>query len=497
MRKDCILAIDQGTTNTKALLVDGTGAPVFRGSRQVSIVTTAEGFTEQNPELLWESVASVIADAVQYANGHAYSIQAIAISNQRETALAWDAATGRAAAPAISWQCGRGSAICNRLARHAEEVRAKTGLPLAPLISATKWAWLLENHAAAGDLARAHRLHLGTVDAWLIHKLTKGEAYSTDLTNASRTGLLNLASLAWDRDLLELFDISPECLPELRSSAHVFGYCKAFPELNDAPIMSAIGDSHAAMFGHGHYAAGTIKATYGTGSSLMALTPRLIPDTPALARTIAWAIDGVPQYAVEGNIAMTGSAIQWLGEFLGLPSPTKDVAALADTVEDAAGIFFVPAMAGLGAPYWDTDARGSISGLSRHHTRAHLARAAIECIAFQIADVFSAMEAATGMRFTELRTDGGATRNASLMQFQSNILACPVLRSVNEELSAMGAAWLSGVALGWWKSLDDIENLSCISDRYEPAFDPAKREQLYADWKNAVNNVLSGKAVYA
>jgi glycerol kinase len=497
MGLECILAIDQGTTNTKALLVDRAGAPVFRGSRQVSIVTTAEGFTEQDPELLWESVASVTADAVQYANANAYSIEAIAISNQRETALAWDAESGRAAAPAISWQCGRGSTICNRLVPHAKELRGKTGLPLAPLISATKWAWLLENHPATGRLAGEHCLRLGTVDAWLIHKMTRGEAYSTDLTNASRTGLLNLAALIWDHELLELFGISPEWLPGLRSSAGVFGYCTALPALQDVPIMSAIGDSHAAMFGHGHYAAGTIKATYGTGSSLMALTPRLIADTPALARTIAWARDGVPQYAVEGNIAMTGSAIQWLGEFLGLPNPTKDLAALADTVEDAAGVFFVPAMAGLGAPWWDADARGSISGLSRHHTRAHLARAAIECIAFQIADVFSAMEAACGMRFMELRTDGGATRNASLMQFQSNILACPVLRSLNEELSAIGAAWLSGLALGWWKSLDEIEQLPCISDRYEPAFDAEKRERLYAGWKNAVSNVLSGKAVYA
>ncbi len=497
MGKDCILAIDQGTTNTKALLVDRAGAPAFRASLPVSMITTSEGFSEQDPELLWESVAGVIADAVQYANANAFSIRAIAISNQRETALAWDAESGRAAAPAISWQCGRGSAICNRLAPHARQIRAKTGLPLAPLISATKWAWLLQNDAATMDLADAHRLRLGTVDTWLIHKLTSGEAYSTDLTNASRTGLLNLAWLTWDPELLECFDISPKCLPELRSSAGMFGNCKAVGELSGVPIMSAIGDSHAAMFGHGHHAAGSIKATYGTGSSLMALTPDLISETAALARTIAWAIQGVPQYAVEGNIAMTGSAIQWLGEFLALPDPTRDVVALADTVKDAAGVFFVPAMVGLGAPWWDADARGAISGLGRHYTRAHLARAAIDSIAFQVADVFAAMEAASGMQFTELRADGGATRNASLMQFQADILACPVVRSRNEELSAIGAAWLSGLALGWWKSLDEIAELPSTSDRYEPAFDPAKREQLYAGWNNAVKNVLSRKAVYA
>jgi len=228
MGKDCILAIDQGTTNTKALLVDRAGSPVFRGSQPVSIVTTLEGFTEQDPEELWLSVAKVITDAVEYANAHEYSLRAIGISNQRETALAWDAVTGRAAAPAISWQCGRGSAICSRVAPHAKQIRAKTGLPLAPLISATKWAWLLENDAAIRDLARAHRLHLGTVDSWLIHKLTMGESYATDLTNASRTGLLSLGSLTWDGELVEFFGISPEWLPELRSSASVFGYCKAF-----------------------------------------------------------------------------------------------------------------------------------------------------------------------------------------------------------------------------------------------------------------------------
>jgi glycerol kinase len=251
------------------------------------------------------------------------------------------------------------------------------------------------------------------------------------------------------------------------------------------------------MFGHGRYAAGTIKATYGTGSSLMALTSGLIGDTPALARTIAWAIDGVPQYAVEGNITMTGSAMQWLGEFLGLADPTRELAALAETVEDAAGVFFVPAMAGLGAPYWKDDARGAITGLSRSHARAHVARAALESIAFQVADVFLAMEEASAMRFSELRTDGGATRNASLMQFQSDLLACPVLRSRDEELSALGAAWLSGLALGWWRSLDEVEKLSPLSDRYEPTLDAERRKQLYAGWKNAVSSVLPRKAVYA
>jgi len=497
MGRECVLAIDQGTTNTKALLVDRTGAPFFRIAQQIPLIATPQGFSEQDSELLWESVASVAANAVEYAKAHGCIVKAIAISNQRETALAWDVDTGSAAAPAISWQCGRGAATCARLASHANELRVKTGLPLAPLISATKWAWLLENNTAVQELTREHRLRLGTVDTWLVHKLTGGRAHTTDLTNASRTGLLHLAELQWDSEILNLFGIPLDALPELQSSSHLFGYCEALTELAGVPIMSAIGDSHAAMFGHARYAPGTVKATYGTGSSLMALTPVLADDTSMLARTIAWSIAGSTQYAVEGNIPMTGSAIQWLGEFFGFTNPTNDLVNLASTVENSAGVFFVPAMVGLGAPYWDSEARGAISGLGRHHTSAHLARAALESIAFQIADVFFTMEAVSDLRFNELRTDGGATRNASLMQFQADILGRPVLRALNEELSAIGAAWLSGIALGWWKSPSDLEPLASASDRFEPALDPAKRELLHKGWKEAVLGVRVGRAVTA
>ena len=496
MGSECVLAVDQGTTNTKAVLVDRTGSPVFRISRQITLVSTSEGFTEQDPESIWESVASVATSAVEYAATHGYTVKAIAISNQRETALAWDAGSGNAIAPAISWQCVRGAAICARLAPHADELRSKTGLPLAPLISATKWAWLLENNPTVQELKSEEHLRLGTVDSWLIHKLTGGAVHATDLTNASRTGLLNLASLQWDQETLDLYGIPLNALPELQSSSHLFGYCEALPALAKVPIMSAIGDSHAAMFGHARYTPGAIKATYGTGSSLMALTPALAKDTPMLARTIAWSINGAAQYALEGNIPMTGAAIQWLGEFLGCSNPASDLVAMATAVEDSAGVFFVPAMVGLGAPYWDAEARGIICGLGRQHTLAHLARAAIEAIAFQIADVFFAMEAASDMRFKELRSDGGATRNASLMQFQADLLDRSILRSSNEELSAIGAAWLSGITLGWWKNIDDLALLPCAHDRFEPAHDPVKRAQLYEGWKRAVDKVLSGKVAH-
>jgi glycerol kinase len=496
MRKQCVLAIDQGTTNTKALLVDRSGTPVFRTSFQISLTTTPEGFTEQDPELIWNSVVAVTDRAVQYAQDQSCVIEAIAISNQRETALAWSAVDGKAPVPAMSWQCGRGTAICARLSGYADEFGARTGLPLAPLPSVTKWAWLLENNAVIQSLGARGDLRLGTVDSWLIHKLTGAEEHISDLTNASRTGLLNLATSQWDSDLLELFGIPLASLPQVRRSSQPLGVCRTIPSLAGVPILSAIGDSHAAMFGHGCYATGTVKATYGTGSSLMALTPALGQATGALARTVAWWIGESPQYAVEGNIPMTGSAVQWLGEFLGLSDPTPDLVVLAERVRDSGGVFFVPAMVGLGAPYWDANARGAVFGLGRHHTLAHLGRAALDSIAYQAADVFFAMESTTGVRFSELRADGGATRNAALMQFQADVLGRPVSRSNNEELSAIGAAWLSGLALGWWTNLNALEALACERDRFEPRLDADTRDKLYGAWQQAIARVRSAVAVH-
>jgi len=494
MAAGLILAIDQGTTNTKALLVDCSGAPVFRVATPVPLVSANGGFVEQDPEHLWQSVCRVIADSDAYARQHGWTIDAVAISNQRETALAWDVQSGEAAAPAVSWQCGRGAAICDRNAQFTAEIRARTGLPLAPLISATKWAWLLENDARIRELADTDRLRLGTVDAWLIHRLTQGTVNATDLTNASRTGLLNLTTLDWDRDIAEIFRIPLRALPSLRPSSGAFGCCAAISGVERVPILAAIGDSHAAIFGHGRFSAGTVKATYGTGSSLMALTPALAPDTPSLARAIAWSIGNNVQFALEGNIAMTGSAVQWLGEFLRLPNPAPDVAALAATVPDAAGVYFVPAMVGLGAPHWDASARGAITGLSRAHTAAHLAHAALDSIAFQVADVFFAMEQAAGVPLAELRADGGATRNSALMQFQADILDRPLLRSANEELSALGAAWLAGLALGWWSSLAELESRANPTDRFAPNLAAEERDRLYRGWSQAVRAVCPGKA---
>jgi len=492
-----ILAIDQGTTNTKGLLVDSTGAPVFRTAAPVSLTTRYDGFVEQDPDALWQSVLEVMSAAHSHALCNGCSIEAVAISNQRETALAWDADTGRAAAAAVSWQCGRGTSICNRLSQQADIVRSATGLPLAPLVSASKWAWLIENDPAVQSLCTSGNLRLGTVDSWLVHKLTSHALHATDLTNASRTGLMDLSTLQWHPGLLDLFGIPANSMPALHCSSGDFDRCTGVNGFEGVPILAIIGDSHAALLGQGSFTPGVVKATYGTGSSLMALTAQLTADTPSLARTVAWSVAGETRFALEGNIAMTGAAIQWLGEFLSLTQPAADVAALAETVTDSNGVYFVPAMVGLGAPHWDAEARGAISGLSRSHTSAHLARAALQAVAFQVADVFFEMERSSGLRFRELRADGGATRNASLMQFQADILGRPVLRSVNEELSAIGAAWLAGIKLGWWKNLSALEAMKQETDRFDPSMDGFKHTRLYRGWQKAVESVRASKEVTA
>ena len=495
MRSRVILAVDQGTTNTKALLVDESGVPIFRTAAPVSLSTTPEGFVEQDPLSLWESVLHVVDRATQHARGIDAGIEGIAISNQRETALAWNAKTGEPLANAIGWQCSRSASICERLGSQAPSIRAKTGLPLAPLISAGKWAWLLENDPRVQAACGQGVLHFGTVDSWLIHELTSGKVHATDLTNASRTGLLNLETLDWDRDLLDMFGIPETAMPVLRSSPGQFGFCDAIAHLSGVPVVAAIGDSHGAMFGHGKFSPGSAKATYGTGSSLMALTAGLCRDTPVLARTIAWSIEGMTQFAVEGNIAMTGSAVQWLGEFLGFADPANQVAQLALTVSDGGGVYFVPAMVGLGAPHWDAGARGAIFGLGRNHKAAHLAHAALDAIAYQVADVFFAMEGASGAEFAQLRADGGATRNNMLMQFQADILGRTVVRSKNEELSALGAAWLAGLALGWWKSPADLEPMVGAGECFAPSMTAERRRTDYAGWTEAVARVRTSREV--
>lgn len=481
-----ILAIDQGTTNTKALLIDRNGRPTARASAPTRVRTLNSTWVEQDAEEIWSSVVQAVTACLAQSAGT--PIDGIAISNQRETVVAWDRSKGKPVAPAILWQCRRSESICDQLRADGLEptLRERTGLAIDTLFSASKMCWLLENIPGLRKRAQAGEICFGTIDAWLTWKLTEGRIHACDASNASRTQLLNLDRCAWDDDLLRLFGIPAAALPQVRDSSGCFGRCTAVPALHDVPIVSAMGDSHAAMAGHGSYSPGTVKATYGTGSSLMTLLPQRDLPAPGLATTIAWRLDGQVQYALEGNITMTGAGVAWVGEFLGLPDPIEGATRLADSVSSSDGVYFVPAMSGLGAPYWDGQARGLVGGLARTHRAAHLARAAVEAIAFQVRDVFDAMAAGAGCPLPSLHADGGATRNESLMQFQADILGRPVIRSGCEDLSALGAAWFGGLALGWWKSTDDLRQLPQETRTFTPQMPQADRDALCSGWQIAV-----------
>ena len=492
MAGEWILAIDQGTTNTKALLFNREGGFDFRTSVPVEILQPQAGWVEQDPVALWDSVIRVIEECVRFAERERGTIVGVAISNQRETAVAWRrAAHGGAPAGvpignAISWQCRRSAPVCERLRREADKIQALAGLPLDPLLSATKWAWAFEQEPDLHANAASGDVFLGTVDAWLLFNLTGGRDHVTDHTNASRTALMSLASLDWHPELLTLFDLPQKAFPTIRPSSGLFGRCSAFAKIADAPIVAMIGDSHAALLGHGQFISGTVKATYGTGSSLMMLTPSLVAEGGALARTLAWSTAKGVRFALEGNIPMSGAAVQWVGEFLGLPYPIDDTVTLASTVQDAAGLIFVPAMVGLGAPHWDAAARGLACNLERPHTAAHLARAALDAIAFQVADVLEAMEETAHVKLPVLLADGGATRNDTLMQMQADIIGRPVHRAENEDLSARGAALLGGLALGWWRDLDELAALPKSVRVFEPHMSESERAKLRNNWRLAV-----------
>lgn len=485
-REGLLLAIDQGTTNTKAILVGRDGQPVFAASAATELLQPKPDFVEQDPLAIWESVLKAAAACIKHAGPE--DIAAIGISNQRETVVAWERRTGKPVAPAIIWQCRRSAAICADLERNGrgKMLRERTGLGIDPLFSASKVQWLLVNVQGLHERAEAGEICFGTVDSWLIWNLTGGRLFACDASNASRTQLFNLQMGDWDNDLLQLFGVPRIALPEIRDSSGPFGECAGIAGLEGVPILSAMGDSHAALAGHGAYAPGTVKATYGTGSSVMTLLPEFRLPQSGVATTVAWQLHGQPRFALEGNISMTGSAVQWVGEFLGLPNPVSDTVDLAATVDGTAGVYFVPAMVGLGAPHWDTEARGVLMGLGRSSRAAHMAHAAIESIAFQIRDVFDVMESEAGCALPALYADGGGTRNEWLMQFQADILGRPVLRSQQEELSALGAAWMAGLALGWWQSPTELESLRGNTTQFIPQMANAQREQHYAAWKDAV-----------
>jgi len=449
MTGELILAIDQGTTNTKALLVDASGRVLHQASIPNVVTYPQPGWAEQSATALVDGVKTVIAEVVAKAGD--VRISGIGISNQRESILVWDAATGEPIGPVIIWQCRRSAPKCDalRVAGHAEIIEAKTGLALDPLFPAAKIAWLLDNVPCARTRSDRGELRVGTVDSWLLWNLTGGKVHATDHSNASRTQLFNTETLTWDADLCALFGVPQNLLAEVKSSDARFGVTAdgvtALPA--GTPILAMIGDSHAALFGHGVRSPGTVKATYGTGTSLMALTPNRVRSTHGISSTIAWSQGGKVQHALEGNISISGQAAAFVSELLGLEDAAA-LSALARSVPDSNGVAFVPALVGLGAPYWRADARGTITGMTLGTKPAHMARAALEAIAFQVADVYAAMEADMGSPLGELRADGGASRNPLVMQFQSDILGRPVAAAAAAEVSALGAAALAFSSLG-------------------------------------------------
>ncbi len=485
MKRKLVLAVDQGTTNTKVLLVDREGTVAARASRPLSICFPRPGWVEQDATEIWSSVAAAIDECLTQAGD--VELAAIGISNQRESVVAWDRRTARPAAPCVVWQCRRSAAFCEDLRRRGLEprLRERTGLAIDPLFSASKVRWLLDHVPGGQQRAEAGDLCIGTVDSWVLWNLTGGKVHACDATNASRTQLLNLRSLDWDDEILGIFGIPRQALPQVRRSSERYGESAA-----GVPIAGLIGDSHAALFGHAAFWPGSIKATYGTGSSLMTLTDQPVLSGSGLSSTIVWWRGAAAAYALEGNIFMTGGAVQWLGEFLGLEDPAREAAELARKATDTGGVYLVPAFAGLGAPHWNSSARGTITGLTRGTTAAQLALATLQSIAYQVCDVFEAMQSDVSGELPELLADGGASRNDALMQFQADILGRPVVRNLSTDLSAIGAAWLAGLAVGFWRSTEELSALLRAEDRFEPRMPESERQSLYTGWNEAVARAI-------
>ena len=475
-----LLAIDQGTTGTTCLVVDDELRAIGRGYREIRQHFPQPGWVEHDPEEIWESVLAAAGDALAQARVSASELQAIGITNQRETTVVWDRRSGRPLQRAIVWQDRRTSERCRELPR--DLIRARTGLVPDPYFSATKLEWILQR----SDRPQ-RELAFGTVDSWLAWKLTEGAAHVIDVTNASRTLLLGLETLEWDDELLALFGVDRELLPRVVASSGVAGQATLFGAA--VPISGIAGDQQAALFGQGCFSAGRAKATYGTGSFVLVnIGDSRDPPPEGLLRTAAAVPPGVPaQFALEGSVLVAGAAVQWLRDGLGLIADAGETEALAASVDSTEGVIFVPALTGLGSPHWDPDARGLICGITRGTTRAHLARAALEAVAFQVADVVDAFPGGVDV----LRTDGGATANRFLMQFQSDVLGCPVEVAADSETTALGAAALAGIAVGTWSSLEAVGRCIRTGARYEPAMSRDEVGVRRDEWRRALVRTLS------
>lgn len=502
MEKKYILAIDQSTSGTKAILFSRDCLVRRRVTIPHAQIHPRSGWVEHDPEEIWENVRTAIMRVMQEGNASWDEVDCISVTNQRETGMVWNAETGRPVHPAIVWQCPRAREICQNIAAggKSEKIFRKTGLRLSPYFTAPKVSWILDNVPEARKLADSGLLRFGTMDSWVILNLTGGRIHATDYSNASRTMLMNLNTLAWDEELLAVFGIPLQIMPEIKPSDSIFGHT-AGDEFIPAgiPISGIMGDSHAALFGQNCYRPGMTKATYGTGSSVMMnIGSKPVFSENGIVTSVGWVSTRETVFVLEGNINSTGKTIEWLVENTGLLSSPKEAGDIALKVRDNGGVYFVPAFTGLGAPYWDNDARALITGLNFGTVRENIIRAAEESIAYQIADVLELMQLDAGLRVSELRADGGPTRDKFLMQFQSDILRSKVVVPWIEELSALGSANMAGLATGFWSGAEEIEQQRRIIGEFVPSMDEETRHQYKEGWKNAVRQALehSGKKTF-
>ena len=491
-----ILALDQGTSSSRAIVFDHDGNVCATAQKEFTQHFPQPGWVEHNPSDIWSSEAAVIAEAITSLGINGLDIAAIGITNQRETTIVWDAATGEPVYNAIVWQDRRTAGYCDELkaAGLTDKIREKTGLIIDAYFSGTKIKWILDNVPGARERAERGELRFGTVDTWLVWNLTRGEVHVTDVSNASRTMLFNINTLQWDSELLELLGIPLSMMPSVRSSSEVYGHTKTTIFAHEVPIAGIAGDQQAALFGQMCTEPGSVKNTYGTGCFLLMNTgEKPVLSKNNLLTTIAWKIGDKVNYALEGSIFVAGSVVQWLRDSLGIIRSSSEVEALAETVPDNGGVYFVPALTGLGAPYWDQYAHGTITGLTRGATAAHIARAALEGIAFQTMDIVGAMERDASVKLAELKVDGGASRNNLLMQFQADILGTSVIRPKVTETTAMGACFLAGLAVGYWSGIDEIRRQWSVERAFTPSAAPGTVEALKAGWADAVRRTLTQK----
>lgn len=489
-----ILALDQGTTSSRAIVFDHNGSIRSAAQKEFSQHFPQPGWVEHDPNEIWSSEAAVIAEAISAIDINGKNIAGIGITNQRETTIVWDIDTEEPVYNAIVWQDRRTASLCDQLKAQGlvDMVREKTGLIIDAYFSGTKIKWILDNVPGARERAEEGKLRFGNVDSWLVWRLTRGEVHVTDVTNASRTMLFNIHTLKWDVDLLKLLDIPVSMMPEVKSSSEVYGHTKTTIFAHEVPISGIAGDQQAALFGQMCVEPGAIKNTYGTGCFVMLNTgARPVLSRNNLLTTIAWKIGDKVNYALEGSIYVGGSVVQWLRDGLGIIKSSSEVEELASSVPDSGGVYFVPALTGLAAPYWDQYARGTIVGITRGTTAAHIARAALDGIAFQTYDIAQAMSRDMGAPLTELKVDGGASRNNLLMQFQANLLDIDVVRPKVTETTALGAAYLAGLAVGYWNDVDEIKSQWQEERRFAPVANKQALDAAKAGWADAIARTLS------